>query len=50
MNKKLRYEQPNVEVVVFSAGDILTLSNGFEGDWDDDGSSNGEIDLPKAEV
>ena len=33
---KLIYEQPNIEVVVFSSGDILTLSNGFAGEWDED--------------
>ena len=50
MNKKLRYEQPEIQLIKFVAEDILSLSNGFEGDWDDDGSSDGEIDLPKAEV
>lgn len=44
---KLRYEAPFAEVLVLYARDILTLSDGFEGELDPVGGGN--VELPKVE-
>ena len=33
-NKKFNYEEPKLEIITFSAQDIITISNPFEGDED----------------
>ena len=33
-NKKTGYEAPDIRIVVFESNDIITVSGGFDGEWD----------------